>query len=334
MRLTSEVLTHNYDSFYNANVDSKNNSKVITDYIKFFLTEEGSEMTSYIYLDSENYYDHLIRNSEDYYLCRDHIQLISDNINRYKEYLEDVVDVIEFGPGSEYVMKNKTIKMLYNLPKLKKLHIVDNCRKYLEETLSVAKRWLNDIDVYTVEADLMQKGKIILPDLGAEKKCLLFLGGTLSNFHVHEQNFILKKFYEILSDGDLFMLTADANQDKKSLIDAYSNKHAENLFMGIIHNFARINEDFRKYKDMFKMETLWNEEGSFVDISFVSIGNFSFYMPNYGMIDIKKNQRCRGVRAYKRLKEQTRSILENNGFEVIDVLGDDKKIQEFVCIRR
>lgn len=307
--------------------------KILEDYFKFFTTSEGLDMTSYIYLDSHNYYDKLIRCSQEYYLCRDHIELISKHKDKFTDHLKDVTDIIEIGPGSDYVIRNKTMPILSYAKKLKNYHIIDNCAKYLHETSSIIKTHTSAIKIFTIEADLTQKEQINISHASNGKKCVLFLGGTLANFHEDQQNYCLRKIYNMLNVGDIFIVTADINQTEESLIAAYSNEHARNLFMGVIHYFAGINADFARYAKFFEMQTIWNKIESFVDISFVATKDFSFKFSNNSNIIVRKNQIFKGVRAYKKNKEENIELLKRNGFSIIDVLDNAQKIQEYICVK-
>ncbi len=314
-------------------INSHIDKKILEDYFSFFTQKEGAEMTSYIYLDSCNYYDQLIKDSADYYLCRDHIEIIKKHKDKFKQYLFEVTDIIEIGPGSDYVVKNKTMPILSYAKNLKSYQAIDNCKQYLDETCVFVKNNTSGIEIFGVEADLMRKEKIQLYKTHSGKKCITFLGGTLANFHELQQNHCLKQIYTMLNPGDLFIITADTNQDEKSLLAAYYNIYAQNLFTGVIRYFASINSDFKKHAASFELRCSWNKASSFIDLHFVAQDDLSFHFPNYGNIIIKKGQIFKGIRAYKKTKQANIELLNKNGFEVLDVLNNSNKMQEFICQR-
>lgn len=319
----------------NSNVNTNNGipQKTLEDYLKFFTTPEGTDMTSYIYQDSCNYYDQLIRSSQEYYLCKKHIEIILNYKDKFIKYLDGVTDVIEIGPGTDYVVKNKTMNILSYAKNLKAYHIIDNCSKYLHETSSFIKKYIPEIKIFTIESDLNSEEKINIPHASNGKKCLLLLGGTLANFHENQQDHCLNKIYDMLDAGDIFIVTADTNQDEETLLAAYTNKIAKNLISGVINYFATINPDFSKYSKNFEIQTTWNKIEHFVDISFYAKSSFSFEFPNYGTIMIKKGEIFKGIRAYKRTQQKNIDILNKSGFKIIDVLGDHNNIQEYICTK-
>lgn len=326
--------------FYNAfennsriNDEKEIPGKILEDYLKFFTAPEGADMTSYIYQDSHNYYDQLICSSAEYYLCKKHIEIILNNKDKFTNYLDGVTDIIEIGPGTDYVVKNKTMNILSYANNLKAYHIVDNCSKYLNETSSLINKYLPEIKIFTIESDLNSKEKINIQNTSNGKKCLLLLGGTLANFSKNQQDHCLNKIYDTLNIGDIFIVTADTNQDEQTLLAAYTNKIAQNLISGVINYFATINPGFSKYSEHFGIQTTWNKIEHFVDISFYAKSSFSFEFPNYGTIMLKEGGVFRGIRAYKRTQQENISILNKSGFKIIDILGDPNNVQEYVCIK-
>lgn len=330
----SKLIKHNILAHQNDNnIETCVSSKTLSDYLSFFTQKTDTNMSSYIYLDSCNYYDKLIRNSQDYYLCTDHIELIKNSKDSFTKHLNDITDIIEIGPGSDYVIKNKTMVILDYAKNVKNYLAIDNCKQYLDETCNFLKNNTSNIHVSSLEADLMQKDKLTTPLAKDTKKCLLFLGGTLDNFDKQQQNYCLKQIYDLLNPQDLFIITADINQNEESLIRAYYNQDAKNLFMGVINYFATINSDFRKYAPMLKIACRWNKLEQYVDIFFVAEEKFSFKFFDNKDITIEKNQELRGIRAYKKNQQENISLLSKNGFKVIDILNNSNKTQEFICRR-
>ncbi|MGB4191804.1 MAG: L-histidine N(alpha)-methyltransferase [Rickettsiales bacterium] len=325
-------LMHSYSSI----IETTNNNippKTLFDYLSFFTKKTDTNMSSYIYLDSCNYYDKLIRNSKDYYLCNDHIELIKNSKDSFTKHLNDITDIIEIGPGSDYVIRNKTMVILDYARNAKNYLAIDNCKQYLDETCDFLKTNTSNINISSLEADLMQEDKLQVPLAENSKKCLLFLGGTLANFHKEQQNHCLKQIYNMLNPGDLFIITADTNQNEESLIRAYHNQDAQNLFMGVVNYFATINDSFRECASALKIECKWNKLEQYVDIFFVAQEKFSFKFSNNKDIIIEKAQELRGIRAYKQTQQENISILNKNGFKVIDILNNSNKTKEFICRR-
>ena len=100
------------------NDDTKQiDKKVLEDFYSFF-SGKYVDMLPYIYAEPSDAYKGIVKNCKDYYLFSDEI----DNIEHHKEklmmHLANVEDIIEIGPGFDYVMMKKTLPVISCAKKL------------------------------------------------------------------------------------------------------------------------------------------------------------------------------------------------------------------------
>ena len=303
--------------------------KILDDYFKFFTNPNGIDMLQYTYMVSGLYYDNLIKNCKDYYLCRDEIEIIAKNHHNFRKYLKEIISIVEIGPGSDYAINNKTLPILNCANHLKKYYAIDCSKNYLDYACNLIKKQISNIKVSSIEADLMEEVDIKIPS--NEKKCILFLGGTMGNFTIHQQHKIMNKIDKMANLGDLFILAVDTNQDKNSILKAYSNEYFHNFVKDILIYFSIINPEFKKYIEFFEVECKIDKKHNSLEASLIAKRDLSFNFKNYGKIQISKEQRLSGVSSRKLSEEQVIELLAKHNFNVLEVLENDNKMREFIC---
>lgn len=310
------------------------NPKIFKDYINFFTTSKGIDMLPYVYLESNNLYDNLLKNNEDYYLFNDEVSLIGNNKDKLSKYLENVNDIIEVGPGSSYAVEHKTIPILTSALQLKNYHAIDYSKNYLVDICNIIKERMPSLKINTSESDIMQKYPITLNALINNKKAIMLLGSTLGNFNDFQQSYIVKQLSNLIDCNDIFILTVDMNQDPVSLIKAYSNTHTHQFIKEFLLYFSRINSSFTKYLNSFEIKINWDEFNKLVDIFLIAKENLCFNLPRFGDIKIQYGQEFRGIKSRKPTINRVLSLLEINDFHVLDVLTHSNKMGMFICKKR
>jgi len=307
--------------------------KTLEDYVAFFTTKKGADMLPYAYLEATDNYNNLVKNCPDYYLFNDEVKTISSNKDALKEYLKEVTDIVEIGPGSDYTLEHKTLPILSYVENLKRYHAIDISKDYLDNACNYIKRHKPELEICSVEADLMRDEKIELNQIPYGKKAVIFLGSTLGNFTQMQQNYVLKQISMLTEANEIVIIAIDTNQDKNSLIKAYNNSYSTKLVLAIIRNFTKISPKFLPYVNSFEVECRWDEANKLIDIFFVVKDNISFYLENYGEIILTKGQELRGVTSRKPSKECIATLLQQNQFDVLDILHYSNKMQLFICKR-
>ncbi|OTA58386.1 hypothetical protein K449DRAFT_334626 [Hypoxylon sp. EC38] len=69
------------------------------------------------------------------------------------------------------------------------------------------------------------------PQIASKRKCVLFLGSSIGNFHRYEAASFLKGFADVLQPADSFLIGLDSCTDPSKVYHAYNDKH------GITHRF-------------------------------------------------------------------------------------------------
>jgi L-histidine N-alpha-methyltransferase len=310
------------------------NEKALNDYYSFFTNEEGSDMLPYAYLGSSNIYNNLISKCADYYLFSDEVSLIQSNKTKLSYFLSDIETIIEIGPCSLHAVKNKTINILSCAENLQNYYAIDLCKDYLTDSCNFIQEQNQKLKVLAIEENLLQEGGMNINYHNAknQKKAIILLGGTLGNFNPAQQNTFIKKISDILSPGDLFLITADTNQDRDSLLKAY-NHHYNNLFIkSIIIYLAKIHLDFTAHIDQFNSKCVLDQYG--IEMFLVAKEKFAFYLPNYGIISIAKDQEFHGIRSRKFNIQEVTDLLETNKLNVVDILNNSNKMRMFISVKK
>ena len=309
------------------------NQETIDTYLAFFTQSSGADMLPYVYMESCDLYNNLIKHCKDYYLCKDETETIDKSLDQFSKYLSEITDIIEIGPGSVHAVKNKTLPILNCSKNLQRYHAIDHSKNYLEEACGFIEKELPDIDVLRIEADLTQVGEIKLNSINEGNAALLFLGSTLGNFKVFQQNNIIQQFYNLLNSNDKLIITIDTNQDEESLLKAYNNLYFYDFVMGSLKYYARINPEFKKYLTSFEAKVVLDKNLNLIDAFFMVKNDLSFYFDSNRIINLYKGQELRGIISHKPSSEKIVNLLFQNNFEVLEILGSSKGMKTFICKR-
>ena len=308
--------------------------KVLDDYFAFFTTKEGSDVLPYVYYESSNLYDSLVRDCEDYYLFRDEVELIQKNKAAITHYLKDIKNLIEIGPGSVFTVQHKTLSILKLLPNLKNYYPIDHSTNYLKDSCKFIKQNIKELKIYPIEVNLFDEDFVQINKKIDASKAIIMLGSTLQNFNYKKQLSVLKKISNLLEKDEMFIITNDFNHDKSLLLKAYNNEYTSKFLNANLKYFAKINYQFAKFQNSFNNKVAWNESENYVDISFIPQKTIKFPFNDYTDIILHKGQELRGIKSRKPHLEDVLSLLEQSGFMVQDVLNNSGKMKMFVCVKR
>ena len=310
-------------------VNAPINKKTMDDYLDFFTKSTGADMLPYVYAESSSYYNNLIKNCSDYYLCKDEIEVINKNTDKLEKYLDNVTDILEIGPGSKHAVNNKTLPILQSAKNLKRYHALDYSKNYLKEACNVIQTKLPNLKIIPIKADLMNFGKLKLISEGP--KAVLSFGCTLCNFSIANQTQIIKEFSTLLNKKDVLILTIDNNQNKESLLKAYDNQYFYDFVMASLYHYLTIDPTFKKHLSSFEVKVELNEYLNLIDAFFIVKNDLSFYFQGYGNIQLFKGQQLKGIISHKPKTDQITDLLTQNSFEVIEILDNYDKMKLFIC---
>jgi uncharacterized SAM-dependent methyltransferase len=278
----------------------KIDKKILDDYFAFFTTEEGADILPYFYIENSHLFDELVKNSEKYYVFRDEVELIKNKKDILSNYLSDVSNIVEIGPGSFHSIENKTLPMLSYAKNLKNYYAVDFCEKYLKDACDFIKSNTQGFEISAIKADVIECSLEKFSCVDDQKKLFLLMGSTLCGFDDHEKNVFFHKILNAMNGEDLFFITIDSNNDKRSLLEAYSSKYDYDLCFACLKYFATISQNFEQYLSFFDIIVSWNEELRFVETYFKVRVDMIFDFPSYGKVSLKKGQKLR-IASFKNL---------------------------------
>src|SRR4051812_39307685 len=86
--------------------------KVVRDYEDLFLGKRAGHLTEYMYCGDVDYYDKLVQGEKDYYLTSTEISIIEKYKHDIANLIGENCNVIDIGPGSQYITKLKVIPLL------------------------------------------------------------------------------------------------------------------------------------------------------------------------------------------------------------------------------
>jgi len=318
----------------NNEINTDNEHSILQDYLAFFTTENGVDMLPYAYMESSGYYNNIIKNNPDYYLFSEEVQIIKENKNLISQYLNEVSEVIEIGPGSNYAIENKTLPLLSYVKDIETYSMIDISENYLKDAYKFIKCHVpNNLKISAIQADLLKNNNFNIGGSSYDKRCILFLGSTLGNFNNIDQKKIIKQVTNLTNINDMLILTVDTNQDEGSLLKAYANEYNEKFLMNIFEFFVRMNPCFVPYISAFKIQCRWNSILKLVHTSFVAKDSLSFNFKDYGIVKISKGQEIHGIRSRKFCPPNLIKLLEESKFRMLDNIGVSNRVKLFIFQR-
>ncbi|MBN8512346.1 MAG: L-histidine N(alpha)-methyltransferase [Rickettsiales bacterium] len=304
-------------------------NKELGDYIDFFGSSHGCDMVFYAYKGTAGAYNEMVQ-SDKYYLCREEIENIKQGKAVLENFLYEVSNIIEIGPGSEYTLLHKTIPILSASENLTKYIGFDYSESYLEETLSFLKANSKGIGISGIVGDLLHD-KINIKDKVSGQNCVIFLGSTIGNFTKNDMRLAIDKISDICGNGDKLIITFDINQDEKTLLSAYNNKLMERWMQGILKYFIQYDPSIQGKLEQFKLKADW--DGSKAQMFFEVQEDLSVSIPEYGAVELKKGRQLRGVTAHKFTVDSIAQLLGVGGFQISDILTISGRMATVLAIK-
>lgn len=301
------------------------------DYFKFFTTSAGADMLPYAYMGLSNSYDALVKDCDDYYLSKEEIGIFASNKSVLTKYLEDVTDIVEIGPGSEYPVEHKTLPIIQSASNLLRYHGLDHSRIYLEDALNFLAKITQNISLHAIEMDIMNSTN--LDTSAMDKKCFLLLGSTLGSFNIEEQQKMMHWMRSVTQVGDMLIISADTNVNGELALKAYNNSYDVIFISTIIKYFIEKFPEHACFEDYFDTKFAWLEDENCIEAYFVANTNFSFDFEGYGSISIHKNQELRGARSRKFNMKYLQDMIISNDFKLLEILRSSGSMVTLICER-
>jgi len=289
------------------------------DYEDLFLGKRSGHLTEYMYCDDVDYYGELVQEEKDYYPTRSEISLI----NKHKDEIADIIgedcNVIEVGPGPEYILKTKVIPLLSAFKNLSSYTALDINIDYALGASNFIKRELQ-VSCAAQKVDCTKQ----IQRYRSEKTCLIMLGGTLSNFTDLEINETVSCFANVLNKGEHLVFSVDCNEDLPSIERAYNNRMVELLTFATVRYFKDcfMIKDFDPTK--FEFEYEWSYICNAVHLNLIATEEQVFYFNNKRIV-IPKNKRYHMIRSKKFKKKFVEDVLSKHGLTIKKAFMDNEK---------
>ena len=306
--------------------------KVLNDFYDFF-SGKYTDMLPYVYAEPSDAYKRIVKNCKDYYLFGDEIDNIEHNKDKFINHLANVEDIIEIGPGFDFILTKKTLPVISYAKQLKRYFAVDKSANYLEEACEFLKNNTSSIEILPLEADLLSdKGFQLFNPVESEKsqKCVILFGVTLGNFTDEQRICALKNLHDATEVGDLVILTVDTNIDGESVKKAYTGEEFSDFGRCALWHFAKINPEFHDHVMSFDLIYKWNEQEKSLQRFYVAKKPIKFQFGKYGEINIKKGQELSGYKTRKSVVNDILNLLEKY-FTIEDILSYSGRVKTFVC---
>lgn len=310
----------------------KKTNKALQDYLAFFTKPEGADLIKYIYEEDNGAYEDLVKNCPEYYICRNENQLITESKEEFTDALKNITNIYEIGAGSEYSIINKTLPILDYASDATSYTVIDFTKQYLRQARDFIQQKRPDLKIHTICADLMN-GKIATLKT-SQKKAILFLGGTMGNFTVKQQNHIMQQIKKMTSKGDIFIFTVDSNEDGKAVLKAYNNEYNYRFNNQVLSYFIKLDSEFKQHLAKFKIKLEWNTIEKSVELFFIAQNKVTFYFPKFGQITIMKDQKLKAGHSKRSNIAEVFDLVTQNDFKILKTLNNHSTINTFICERK
>ncbi|NRA73991.1 MAG: L-histidine N(alpha)-methyltransferase [Rickettsiales bacterium] len=292
--------------------------EAIKDYKDLFLGKRSGHLTKYIYCSDTDYYERLVQEETGYYLTRTETEILVKNSHEIAKILGENCNIVEIGPGPEYILRTKVLPLLKSLQNLASYTALDTNLEYAIKASEFIEDHMRNVDSFSYKVDCATQ----LQRYCDGKTCLLFLGGTLGNFTNIEINKIFSSFANFLEKGEYCIFTVDCNKDLLSIKNAYDNSYVKQLALSIMRYFKDIFHVNDFDPEQFKYSYEWSAKSCAVYVNLVAKEEQSFYFLNERIM-ISKNQKYHVAVSRKFRREFVDGILQKNHLKLVRKFTDD-----------
>lgn len=204
----------------------------------------------------------MVRRPGYYYVTKSDIALIKWAIrqDQFQHYFRGINTLVELGPGSEDIVRQKTIPLIKSIGSLKTYVALDISQDFAEMTAKIATKGL-DIKSKGIAHDF---SKPFLKNSKGNTGFVL-LGSTISNLECkagenpfHKLSSLFKHLRTGMVLGDVFMTTFDMGKGEDEVLRGYRGRDARRHGINLIHRLKRdgvIAGDFNPYA--WQYEPVW-----------------------------------------------------------------------------
>lgn len=185
-----------------------------------------------------------LKTHPDYYVLPNEIELIRGAAKSISQDLQDVDTLVDFGVGDGQALKQKVIPMLDEMPQVENYVGVDLSADFLKAAQVNLTKQRPGINFKGVKRDFYKE---IITSLG-ETWFGLMLGSTISNLEMKEgdpfprENIVgkLRHFISMPGNSKHFLPSYDANEDVKTIKQAYNSIYWSKFVTGIMYDVDKV----------------------------------------------------------------------------------------------
>lgn len=204
----------------------------------------------------------MVRRPGYYYVTKSDIALIKWAIRQelFQNYFKNINTFIELGPGSEDIVRQKTIPLIKSISSLTTYVALDISKDFAEKTAKVATKDL-DVKAKGIAHDF---SKPFLENSKGNSGFVL-LGSTISNLECkagenpfHKLSSLFKHLRTGMASGDVFMTTFDMGKGADRVLRGYRGKAAKRHGINLVHRLKRdgvVTGDFNPHA--WQYEPVW-----------------------------------------------------------------------------
>lgn len=174
---------------------------------------------------------------QDYYVKRNQIALIKDNLDWLQSTTGDIETVLDFGCGGEEAIQNHAIPVLEKYRTAATYMPIDLCGSFVDAAVSqVTTAFNGSVKIAPCEADFTKP----LNDVPAGRKLGLFFGAS-TNFEEFPQGMksLLAAFSDAVGQGGFLAMAIDTNNDTASVRTSYDHPLHGQQILNIVHRLKR-----------------------------------------------------------------------------------------------
>lgn len=174
---------------------------------------------------------------QDYYVKRNQIALINDNLDWLQSVTGDIETVLDFGCGGDEAIQNQTIPLLEKYKTARSYMPIDLCGSFIDGAVSqITKAFSDAVKIVPCEADFTKP----LNNVPAGRKLGLFFGAS-TNFEEFPQGMksLLAAFNDAVGQGGFLAMAIDTNNDAASVRKSYDHPLHGQQILNIVHRLKR-----------------------------------------------------------------------------------------------
>lgn len=313
------------------------------DVIDLFTEKRGGHVEQYLYSDTlrqsrtgSQLWHEFLKTHPDYYVLLNEIELIKNSASSISTHLRDINTIGDFGVGDGQALKQKIFPLLEEMPQIKNYVGLDLSQDFLNAAKANLKSERPEISFTSLERDFFND-KISSP---YKKWFGLMLGSTISNIEMKEDDEFprstivnrLKHLKSIIGEGNHFLPSYDANEDIKSIKQAYNSIYWSKFVTGIMYDVDKISYgDFSP--NAWVHEMVWNPKSYVLHHCATSKIKQDFSIDKHD-IQIMKGQRFVTVNTFKYPEQLFTSMTKEAGFDTRECYVDEQnrmRLPDLVC---